>query len=66
MSTLSQDNGGVLRKAPFYEFLSMTGKDDALVGIAEESKNILQELIRSPPKERLAEVVANEGVDRVI
>ena len=63
---MSQDNGGVLRKAPFYEFLSMTGKDDALVGIAEESKNIFQELIRSPTKERLAEVVANADLKALI
>ena len=65
-SALSQDNSGVLRKAPFYEFLSMNGKDDALVGIAEESKNIFQELIRSPTKERLAEVVANADLKALI
>ena len=44
----------------------MTGKDDALVGIAEESKNIFQELIRSPTKERLAEVVANADLKALI
>ena len=43
-----------LERLLFNEFLSMTGKDDALVGIPEESKNIFQELIRSPTKERLA------------
>lgn len=55
-----------LERLLFYEFLSMTGKDDALVGIAEESKNIFQELIRSSRKERLAEVVANADLKVLI
>ena len=55
-----------LERLLFDEFLSMAGKDDALSGIPEESKNIFQELIRSPTKERLAEVVANADLKALI